>query len=105
MKHPDGMKVYLAGPMRGFEDDNKPLFNFAAKKLRALGYVVYNPGEGEVGKTFREYFKGDLAWICDHAEAIALLPGWEKSMGACAERAVAISLGLQRIILGKEYVQ
>jgi hypothetical protein len=79
------MKVYLAGPMRGYPEFNFPAFNLAAAKLRAAGYVVL----GE-----------DMAWICAHAEAIALLPGWENSKGATAERATAIALGLKVIELG-----
>lgn len=112
------MKIYLAGPMRGYRDFNFPAFNAAAKRLRAQGHEVFNPAErdekefGEiknksgdeqtlardVGMTVdqlrRHVFEQDMTWICRHAEVVALLPDWEDSKGARAERALAIALGL-----------
>lgn len=41
----------------------------------------------------------DLGWICAEADAVALLPGWERSKGATAERAAAVALGLEIIEL------
>lgn len=114
------MKVYLAGPMTNIPHFNYPAFNAAAAELRADGHHVFNPAEHDIamfGKDIsnpdgcadtaakehgfdrRAALKADLAWICDNAEAIALLPGWEKSSGANAERALANALGLQVIEL------
>lgn len=39
------MKLYIAGPMTGFENFNYPMFNAAAKQLRAAGYDVLCPTE------------------------------------------------------------
>ena len=91
------MKLYLAGPMRGLVDYNYPAFHLAAAQLRAAGYVVFNPAEltyawDEEGS--RKAMGDELAWICAHADAIALLPGWETSLGAAAEMATAAALGL-----------
>lgn len=128
MKHPNGMKVYLAGPMRGYPEFNFPTFYKAARMLRAKGYHIFSPAErdnerhgadiskgnatgdeaiasAQHGFNLREALGADLAWICSEAEAIALLPGWEKSKGAKAEYAAAIALGLQIIVLDGEYVQ
>lgn len=112
--------VYLAGPMTGIPHFNYPAFNAAAAHLRSQGHYVFNPAEIDVltyGKDIsnaegcavkaasehgfdrRAALKTDLAWICDNAEAIALLPGWEKSSGANAERALANALGLKIIEL------
>jgi hypothetical protein len=114
------MKVYLAGPMRGIKNFNVEAFNEAAARLRAEGHIVFNPPEKDIemfgadalksetgsitdvahtGFDHRAAMKADTAWICDHADAIALLPGWELSKGATAEKALADCLGLVSIYL------
>jgi hypothetical protein len=102
------MKVYLAGPMTGLPEYNFPAFMAAAARLRAIGHHVFNPAEADLEKwgnmaeieakaTYRECLRTDLNWILDHAEAIALLPGWEKSKGVAAELALSKALGLEVI--------
>jgi len=102
--------------MTGIPHFNYPAFNSAAAALRFEGHTVFNPAEQDIemfGKDIsnptgdaaqatadhgfdrRAALKADLSWICDNAEAIALLPGWEKSSGANAERALAVALGLE----------
>lgn len=114
------MRIYLAGPMTNIPHFNYPAFNAAAAKLRAEGHEVFSPAEYDIhvyGKDIsnatgdaeqstkdhgfdrRAALKADTSWICDHAEAIALLPGWENSSGARAEKALADALALQTIIL------
>ena len=116
------MKIYLAGPMRGIPEFNFPAFYKAAAALRAQAHFVFNPAEKDVekhGKNFakanatgneelavkqygfnlREALEVDLVWICRHADAIALLPGWKNSKGATTEYALAIALGLSVIEL------
>jgi hypothetical protein len=116
------MKIYLAGPMRGIPQFNFPAFYRAAAKLRAEGHEVFSPAERDndvhgtdisVGNTLgdetvaarehgfnlRRALGDDVAWICAEADAIAMLPGWENSKGATAERAVAVALGLEVILL------
>lgn len=112
------LKVYLAGPMRGLPHFNFPAFMRAAENLRAAGYEVFNPAErdeADFGKvaaplgdehTFardvglttdalrRRVFQADTEFICRHAAGVALLSGWERSKGACAEKALAEALGL-----------
>lgn len=120
------MKIYLAGPMRGIPEFNFPAFHFAAAKLRAEGHDVFSPAEKDNerhgtdiskgnslgceeyaskqhGFNLREALLMDLTYICDQADAIALLPGWEKSSGANSEHSTAVALGLTRIVLGKAY--
>lgn len=115
-------KIYVAGPMRGIPEFNFPAFYAAAAKLRAAGFVVFNPAERDNEKhgtdiskgnatgdesiatqqhgfNLREALGADLEWICAEADAIALLPGWERSKGANAEHATAIALGLEVIKL------
>lgn len=91
--------------MRGIPHLNFPAFHRAAKDLRAQGHEVFNPAERnerEHGKkvALREALAEDAEWICLHAEAIALLPGWEHSKGANAEKALAEAFSLQVIYLG-----
>src|SRR5262245_30125951 len=93
------MRVYLAGPMRGIPEFNFPAFMAAAKRLRDAGHKVFNPAEKDnerhgtdiskgnatgseevaasnYGFSLRDALGMDLEWICAHADAIALLPGW-----------------------------
>lgn len=94
------MRVYLAGPMRGHPNLNFPAFFEAAELLRIKGHVVFNPAENcAPDDDIRTCLAIDTAWICNSAEAIALLPGWENSKGAKAELALSEALGHQVIYL------
>jgi|SRR4051812_12236678 hypothetical protein len=113
-------QIYLSGPMTGYKQYNFPAFDFASAKLRALPGVefVFSPadndrkygltGETNVpfppGVTVRTLLKDDTAYLCDHADTIAMLPGWEQSPGANAEYNLAKALGLSILVLGKEYI-
>lgn len=90
------MKVYLSGPMRGLPSGNRRAFADNAEMLRDYGHEVFSPGEHEVTEDFKisDALRTDLAWICNHAEVVLLLPGWEHSLGARAEEATARALGI-----------
>jgi hypothetical protein len=89
----DNKKVYIAGPMTGYDNFNRSEFNNAANYLSMHGYVVLNPAILPSGLSEAEYMKIDLAMLqcCD---TIFMLNGWEQSMGANAERSLAIKLGM-----------
>lgn len=93
------MKLYLSGPMRGLPNENYHAFNEYALKLRVEGYTVYNPAEEEPGLSRRAYFRSDMTWICNEAQVIAMMPGWEHSNGAQAEWWLAKALDLKIIYL------
>lgn len=108
-------RVYLAGPMQGYPEFNFPRFNAIAAVLRAAGHYVFNPAERDIerhngvdiskgatgsldeikakhGFSLRQALADDLEFICLEANAIVLLPGWEKSNGAQAEHRTAVAL-------------
>lgn len=99
------MRLYLAGPMRGYERHNFPAFDGAAAHLRSQGHEVFNPADHdrEIGfsedtvevpeGTLQNMMRWDLARVME-VDAVAFLPGWQQSRGACAERTVAHYLGL-----------
>lgn len=111
------MKIYLAGPMTGIPHFNFPAFLEAAASLRSEGHHVFSPAEHDIethgesfhadnpegdtkkaesnGFSLRGALKADLDWICDHAEGIYMLPGWENSKGARTEHSLAVTLGLK----------
>ena len=99
--------------MRGYAQFNFPAFYAEARRLRGLGHEVFSPAERdasvgfdptemdgdedltEVGFDLREALSADMEYISKHADAIALLPGWESSSGARAELALGKALGLK----------
>lgn len=88
--------VYISGPMRGYEDFNYPAFEEAAERWREHGWFVMCPTEnfeGAQDRTFAEYMRQDLRMLLA-VDAIAVLPGWENSIGARIEVMVGQTLGL-----------
>jgi hypothetical protein len=86
--------------MKGYPQSNYPLFHEVTSWLRQAGHTVYNPAEFTheeeifpIRKAFASYCK----FICEEAEAIVLLPGYEKSLGAGAELALAKNCKLEII--------
>lgn len=111
------MKIYLAGPMRGIPDFNFPAFFEGGLLLQCIGHYVHNPAyeddlagfrwRGTTGnedmstlwgdadsKGLKDVLAEDIEWILKHADAVAVLPGWEKSKGARAEVSAALAAGI-----------
>lgn len=92
---------YIAGPMTGLPDMNIPAFRLAAGILRARGFRVVSPVElGDFAfdnsvdaVSPEEYLRLDLEMLVRSCSRICVLDGWERSIGARAEVAVAITLG------------
>lgn len=114
------MNIYLAGPMRGYSEFNYPAFHRHAAELRDAGHKVFSPAEKDIerlgvdisigttgdlaeieakGFDLRDAIMDDLTYIAREADAIAMLPGWEKSSGVKVELALAEFLKLEVIKL------
>lgn len=96
---------------------NFPAFDKAAEFLRNLGHEVFNPAEKDRelhGTDFAEKNKAgniqeatsqgfsladalteDCRWICQEAEGIYMLHGWEGSSGAKMEHMLARCMRLK----------
>lgn len=103
-------KIYIAGPMTCIPKFNFPAFDAAAAKLRKEGYEVWSPAEMDdpetrelalaspdgmpgtasaKGETWGDFLARDVKIVADTVEAIAVLPGWNKSKGARLETFIA----------------
>ena len=90
------MKVYIAGPMTGLPQFNRPAFHQAALNLSFEKHVPLNPAILPDGLTEADYMAVGLTML-QRADAIYLLTGWQFSAGARAEHALALKLGLEVI--------
>lgn len=95
--------IYIAGPMRGLPRFNFDSFDAAEKALIEQGWTVISPAtlDREAGHDPDKLTEKDITPEFLHAcierdvaavlksDAIALLPGWEKSKGAKAELVLA----------------
>ena len=85
------MKLYIAGPMTGIEDLNRPAFRNAQITLEDMGHDVFNPINHSQEVRHLD-LAVDLHWICLNAEGMVMLWNWEMSSGASAELATAKAL-------------
>lgn len=85
-------KIYIAGPMTGISDYNRPAFNEYAAKLVAQGHTILNPATLPDGLEDGEYTDICLAMVraCDELHALS---GWEASAGATVEVHYARKIG------------
>ena len=107
------MKIYTAGPMRNRPRFNREAFDAAALSLRACGHTVFSPSEhdhelwpfmyqwsgyldGDLSRCpefdEKKVFRWDFARIME-SDCVALLNGYEKSVGCTRERTLADWIG------------
>ena len=83
-------KVFISGPMRGYDNMNKEAFFEAEEILKMAGFDVFNPAWLNFGPGFSQadIMAIDTAALsrCDY---IYQLDGWERSTGAVGEWQVA----------------
>lgn len=88
--------VYLAGPMTGIEDFNYPAFDAAEAAWKARGWLVESPTKAGrdwgYNKPYHWYVRAGIQQLL-RANAIAMLPGWQKSRGAKLEYLLAQAFG------------
>lgn len=98
-------RIYIAGPMTGHPDLNFPAFHREAAYYRSQGVEVVNPAEinSDPFAGWHDCMRADIRELvtCD---AIAMLPGWEKSKGANLEHHIARQLDLTVIYTTQEVV-
>jgi len=96
-------RIYLAGPMTGYELYNFPAFIESAKKIEDMGWKVISPAQLDIDRGFNPIEDPDAVFTDEmlmpairldleavlSCQAIAMLDGWEKSTGATAEFHVA----------------
>lgn len=90
------MKVYIAGPMTGLPQFNRPAFHQAAMNLSFEHHVPLNPAILPDGLSEADYMAVGITML-QRADAIFLLTGWQFSAGARSEHALALKLGLEVI--------
>jgi hypothetical protein len=95
------MHVFVSGPMTGFPRNNLTSFADAAQALTDAGHTVVSMarllGTHFAGRTDlprRLYMEVAMTHLMG-CEAIALLPGWDLSLGAKAEAAAALAMDLK----------
>lgn len=94
-----GVKVYVAGPMTGLPEFNRPAFFAAEAHLKELGAVVVNPAVLPDGFSHDAYMRMCIPMMME-CDAVAFLPGWHQSKGARQEFTRAHSFGLDLYQLG-----
>lgn len=84
--------IYIAGPMRGYEDYNTPAFNKMEEQLRELGYLVINPAILPKDLPSETYMPICLTMLRE-CDAVIMLEGYLNSEGAMIEYCYAIQCG------------
>jgi hypothetical protein len=90
------MRLYLAGPISGIVDFNRPAFECAARVLRAQGHTVVNPFEVSpvMGDPWAEHMKRDITAMLT-CTGVVRLDNWQQSQGAQLEVYIARALSMR----------
>lgn len=89
------MRIYVIGPVTGFDDLNLPAFEKARMALREAGFIPLIP---------HDFVSEDADWqqamrrsveTLAKADGIAYIDGWQNSRGARIEWRLAHDLGIE----------
>lgn len=83
--------VYISGPITGVPD-YRDKFAAAEKQLLECGFIVINPAKKPEGLSYAAYMRLSFSEI-NECDTVYMLPGWENSVGARAEKVYAETLG------------
>lgn len=98
------LKIFISGPMSGYEKYNFPKFDEIEEKLVSFGYEVVNPArisrrykEKDVKSDRSVYDKMVQEQIAAEksCDAILLLNGWQKSKGVRRELELALLANME----------
>tara|TARA_R110000824_G_scaffold44958_5_gene130457 strand:- start:1047 stop:1370 length:324 start_codon:yes stop_codon:yes gene_type:complete len=99
------LKIYIAGPMRGYEKNNHDAFDKAEAHLRGKGiwnpinpaaidrFEGVDPDDDMTKLELKEALKRDVNLVFD-CDCMYMLSGWGRSEGARMEHSLALALGL-----------
>ncbi len=87
------MKIFISGPMTGYEDFNRKKFNAEAARLTRHGHIALNPAGLPDGLSERDYIDICMTML-SCADGILMLSGWESSAGATTEYHYAYRAGM-----------
>ena len=93
-----GRRVYIAGPMTGVAELNRPSFFAAEEYLKGQGAIVMNPAVLPDGFEHHQYMNIAIPMLMQ-CEVAAFLPGWQQSKGAWAEHTRARAFAMTRVAL------
>ena len=107
--HDNGMKLYVAGPMRGYPRLNFDNFVRMSNNIWCTGHTAINPAELDIlcgmcidtvkeeditDDIVRSMLLRDIVLIMTEADGLVVLDGWEASAGARMEFQLARALKL-----------
>jgi hypothetical protein len=90
------MKIYVSGRIKDYPGHLEH-FATASRRLRNRLYQVVNPCEVDPQKenpTYEDFMRADIRELIE-CDAIYMLEGWERSVGARCEFHVAVLCGLE----------
>lgn len=94
MNHIEDTIFYIAGPVTGLPNGNRPMFEQAQLWLEEQGAIAINPTMLPDGLKSHASYMNICIPMVREAEAILLLPDWHQSVGAMMEYEEAKRLNL-----------